>query len=405
MKIAPFQGLRPKEGNAHLISAPPYDVVSRDEAFAIAKDNPLSLLHVSRAEIDLAPTVDPYSSVVYDTAVKNFKKLQDEGHLVRETSSVLYVYQQQVGSHTQRGVTAVVRVADYDADIIKKHEKTRQDKEDDRTRLTMAMRANAGPVFLTYRQNAEIDALVNKAASEAPLFDVTAPDGVRHTVWKVAAPADLTRAFEAIPCSYIADGHHRAASAARVGRELRSKNPRHDGTEPYNWFMAVLFAGNQLNILPYNRLIKDLNGHATAEFLKKLSTIATVTPTTIAKPTKSGQACLYLEGNWYLVELPIPVSSDPVSKLDVSVLQEKVLAPLLGIDDPRTSKRIDFVGGIRGTDYLVKAVDSGEAKLAWSLYPVTVDQLMDISDAGQIMPPKSTWFEPKLRSGFFMHTF
>jgi len=310
-----------------------------------------------------------------------------------------------MGAHVQTGLAAVCHIDDYDNDIIKKHEKTRRDKEDDRTRLIGTLSADTGPVFLTYRDSTAVDTLVTEAAATAPLYDFTAPDGIQHTVWRIATGDAFVKAFASVPVSYVADGHHRTASAARVGRERRSANPSHTGNEEYNWFLAVLFPASQLQILPYNRVVKDLNGRSKEQFLTELSQAFTLQPQSTARPEHPGQIRMYLDGQWYGLSWQHAPDADPISQLDVSALQDRVLAPLLGIDDPRTSKRVDFIGGIRGTDELVRLVDSGKAGVAFSMFPTTVDQLMAIADANQIMPPKSTWFEPKLRSGLFIHTF
>jgi uncharacterized protein (DUF1015 family) len=288
--------------------------------------------------------------------------------------------------------------------IIKKHEKTRRDKEDDRTRLIGTLSADTGPVFLTYRDSQAIDALAAQAQKDAPLYDFTAPDGIQHTVWRVA-DSSFVEKFRSVPVAYVADGHHRTASAVRVGRERREKNPDHTGNEEYNWFLAVLFPASQLQILPYNRAVKDLNGLSKADFLEAVGRAFTVTPNANDTPARPGEIRMYLDGAWHGLTWQPGVDADPISQLDVTGLQDRLLAPILGIDDPRTSKRIDFIGGIRGPGELVKAVDSGKSAVAFSMYPTTVEQLMAIADANQIMPPKSTWFEPKLRSGLFIHTF
>ncbi len=405
MRIRTFQGLRPTPASVAEVVSLPYDVVSTEEARSMAEGKPNNMLRVVRAEINFPVGMDPYDDAVYRKAVERFQSMQAEQALVREEGPCVYIYQQQMGQHIQRGVTALCHVDDYDKDLIKKHERTRVAKENDRTRLTSEMSANAGPVFLTYKEDTAIDRLVDEGIQSEPLFDHLAEDGIRHTVWRVADSAALVDAFKAVPCFYVADGHHRAASAARVGKERRDANPNHSGEEDYNWFMTVLFPANQLQILPYNRLLHHLNGHQPGALLRELEQIATTRPTTHPIPAKPGEVCCYLAGQWYAMELPIPSDADPVSRLDVSVLQERILAPLLGIADPRTSDDIEFVGGIRGTQYLKDAVDSGEAAIAFSMYPVLIEQLMEIADAGQIMAPKSTWFEPKLRSGFFIHTF
>ncbi len=405
MRIRSFQGLRPSPAQAAQVACVPYDVINSQEAARLAEGNPLSLLHVIRPEIDLPAGIDLHSEPVYAKAVENFRAFQEKGILQREPGRCIYLYKLRMGAHEQTGVVAVFHTDDYNRDIIKKHEKTRRDKEDDRTRITHELSANPEPVFLTYRDSSEIDALAAAAVKQAPLFDFTAPDGIQHTVWRVAGGADFERAFAKIPVAYVADGHHRSASAARVGRERREANPAHTGEEDYNWFLATIFPASQLQVLPYNRLVLDLNGLAPEAFLEKVRAVFTVTEGASDKPAAPAHVKMYLGGKWFGLAWQTDPAADPVSQLDVSVLQEKLLAPVLGIDDPRTSKRIDFVGGIRGTGELVKRVDGGEAAVAFSMYPVTVDQLMAIADAGQIMPPKSTWFEPKLRSGLFVHTF
>lgn len=406
MQIKAFQGLRPVSELADKVASLPYDVVSTEEARALAAGNPLSMLHIVRAEIDFPEGTSAYSDAVYAKACANFVRLQEDGVLKRESEPCLYLYRQQMGSHVQRGVVTVCRVEDYEQGLIKKHEFTRADKEDDRTRLTSDMSANAGPVFLTYRGRAEIDALVAEAEAGLPVYDFVAHDGIRHTAWRIPGGDALVAAFTDVPCFYIADGHHRAASAARVGRERRARNPRHTGLEDYNYFMAVLFPANQLNILPYNRMVADLNGHSTPAFFAALEAVGTLQRNTGKdRPTAVGEVSVYLEGNWHTLLLAPALDSSPVAQLDVSRLQDQILAPLLGVADPRRDQRIEFVGGIRGSAYLKEAVDSGRAAVAFAMYPTTCDQLMAISDADAIMPPKSTWFEPKLRSGLFIHTF
>ena len=404
MRIKAFQGLRPTPDTVEKVAAVPYDVVNTEEARALAKGNPLSLLHVSRPEIDLPDGTNPYSDEVYARGVENLKKLQDEEGLIRETAPCLYVYQQKMGDHIQKGLVTVSHVEDYLNDLIKKHEKTRQQKEDDRTRITSELNANVGPVFLTYRHQDEIDKLVEETCQQEPFFDFTAPDGIVHTAWRVEGGQAYVDAFAKVPVSYVADGHHRSASAARVGKERREANPNHTGDENYNWFLSVLFPDNQLKILSYNRAVFTLNGHSAGELIEKIKTSFSVTETTEKEPSAPGNICMFLEGKWYHLSWQSDPNADPVSVLDVSVLQDRLLSPLLGIEDPRTSENIEFIGGIRGTSELENKVNEGKAAVAFSMYPVTVDQLIAIADAGQIMPPKSTWFEPKLRSGLFIHT-
>ncbi|MEN9632482.1 MAG: hypothetical protein RL077_886 [Verrucomicrobiota bacterium] len=404
MRIHPFQGLVPSPASAPEVACVPYDVVNAAEAAILAAGRPHSLLHVDRAEIDLPTGTNPYSDTVYAKARENFLALQQAGVLLRETTPCLYIYQQQMGTHVQRGLVAGCHVDDYDAGLIKKHEKTRQDKEDDRTRLIDTLSADTGPVFLTYRDNAAVNALVAAKTRETPLHDFTAPDGIRHTLWRIPGGQDWVETFRAVPTTYIADGHHRAASAARVARLRRDRQPQPTGHEDYNWFLCVLFPASELKILPYNRLVVDLNGHAPADFLAQVQAVFGLQENAAPSPAAVGQVSMYLAGKWYGLRCTAAPQADPVSRLDVSVLQDKLLGPVLGIADVRTSKRIDFVGGIRGTAELMRRVDA-EGGVAFSMYPVTLAQLMDIADAGQIMPPKSTWFEPKLRSGLFIHTF
>ena len=405
LRIKAFQGLRPAPTLVSEVACVPYDVVNRDESAALAAGKPHSLLHVDRAEIDLPPETDPHSDCVYVKARENFLSLQNNGALIRESEPCIYLYRQRMGNHVQTGLAAVCHIEDYEHDIIKKHEKTRRDKEDDRTRLIGTLSADTGPVFLTYRDEPSIDAIVSVAQQDAPMYDFTAPDGIQHTVWRIAGGAALTELFRKVPCSYVADGHHRTASAARVGRERREANPAHTGAEEYNWFLAVLFPASQLKILPYNRAVHDLHGRSKQDFLTEVGRAFPLKANGSATPSKPGEIRMYLDGEWYDLSWQPSENADPISQFDVTALQERLLAPILGIDDPRTSTRVDFIGGIRGTDELVKLVDSNKAAVAFSMYPTTVAQLMAIADAGQNMPPKSTWFEPKLRSGLFIHTF
>ncbi len=408
MRIRSFQGLVPSPKFASEVAAVPYDVVNRDEAAELAKGKPNSLLHVDRAEIDLDPEIDPYSDPVYAKAKESFQRMQKDGVLTREPKPTMYLYRQTIAGHSQTGLVTVCHTEDYEKDIIKKHEKTRPDKENDRTRLVDTLSANTGPIFLTYRQRPGISALIEGfMKDERPIYDINAPDGVRHQVWRLSLGlcVSLTGLFESqVPCAYVADGHHRAASAYRVSKMRREANPNHDGTENYNWFLSVLFPGDELKILPYNRAVKDLNCLDREEFIKKVGEVFTMKPTTVKSPTRPGQCCMYLKDQWYELLWEPAKDASPIDQLDVSILQDRLLQPVLGIDDPRTSKRIDFIGGIRGTAELEKLVNAKEHTVAFSMFPTTVDQLMAISDVGQIMPPKSTWFEPKLRSGLFIHT-
>jgi uncharacterized protein (DUF1015 family) len=382
----------------------PYDVVNTEEARAMAAGNPLSFLHISRAEIDLPPATDPYSDAVYDKALENFSRLRTAAPLVVEDEPAVYFYRLKMGTHYQTGLAACYSVDEYDTDLIKKHEKTRRDKEDDRTRHISTLRAQTGPVFLTYRASKAVDAVAERVTACAPLFDFESPDQVRHTIWKVtgAELAAVVEAFGELPCLYIADGHHRAASAGRTRKYLAEKSPQTDNAEA-DWMLAVAFPDNQTQILPYNRVVKDLAGKTPESFLAELKGRVTVTAGT-PSPGKKGEVGMYLGGKWYTLRLESAAGATDVgSTLDVSLLQDQVLSPLLGVGDPRTDKRIDFVGGIRGTAELEKLVNGGKAAVAFSLFPVGVDDLMRIADAGEIMPPKSTWFEPKLRDGLLTH--
>lgn len=404
MQTKPFAALRPTASKASVVAAVPYDVVDTAEARALAAGNNDSLLHVSRPEIDLPASVDIHDDRVYAQGLTAFQALQTRGVLLREPAECYYVYRQTMSAHSQTGVVVCCHVDDYDRNIIRKHEKTRRDKEDDRTRHTLTLAANTGPVFLTYRDMASIDALVASVVKSIPLYDFTAVDGVKHTVWRVTRQTDeWTAQFEHVPLAYVADGHHRAAAAARTAQARRAANPEHTGGEEYNWFLAVLFPSSHLRVLPYNRCVCDLHGLTPDAFMAQVENVFEVTPTLSPTPSGSRQVHMYLAGRWYRLRWPDFVA-DPVNRLDVSVLQQRLLEPVLGIDDPRTSPRIHFVGGIRGTDELVRRVDTGEDAVAFSMHPVTVTQVMDIADADQIMPPKSTWFEPKLRSGLLIHT-
>ncbi|MEO0795883.1 MAG: DUF1015 domain-containing protein [Verrucomicrobiota bacterium] len=405
MRIRPFQGLRPKPDHAATVASLPYDVVNRAEAKELAAGNRNSFLRVVRAEIDLPESVDAYDASVYEQAKKNLQELQDRDVIEREGEPTIYVYQQRMGDHVQRGIVAVCNIEDYENDLIKKHEKTRQAKEDDRTRLNGVLRAHPGPVFLTYKDEAAINQIVDETVKSEPFIDFVAPDEVGHTVWKISGNEALVEAFKAVDVFYVADGHHRSASAARVGKELREANPSHTGDEGYNWFLNVLFPASELKVLPYNRLVYTLNGQSKEAFLEALNKVVTVTEGAEPSPDAVGKLSMYLDGKWYGMDLSGLPANDPISKLDVSKLQDHILAPLLGIADPRTSDDIEFIGGIRGTEELEKRVNNGDGAVAFSMYPVTVEQLMEIADAGQIMPPKSTWFEPKLRSGLFVNTF
>jgi len=405
LKIKAFRALRPAANKAHLVASVPYDTVSTEEALVLAGDNPLSFLRIVRPEIDLPPGADIYSDEVYAKAAENFESFKRERILEREPGPCLYVYSQKTGDHVQYGVVTCCRAADYENDIIKRHEKTRLRKENDRTRMLKTIRANAGPVFLAYRDNDAIDRLVADVVAGEPFCDFVAADMVRHTVWRVTEPGRLIAAFGDVPALYVADGHHRAAAAARIETEERESNPEHTGDEDYNWFLTVVFPAGHLRILAYNRYVSDLNGLEGAEFLDAVGSLFTVTGDVPPPPASAGTAGMYFDEKWYSLAWEAPEGGDPVSSLDVSVLQERLLGPVLGIGDPRQDRRIDFVGGIRGTEELEMLVDTGKAAVAFAMCPVSVEQVMAVADAGRIMPPKTTWFEPKLRSGLFVHTF
>jgi len=407
--IQPFRAYRPKAELAARVASVPYDVINTAEARQLAVGNPYSFLHVCRPEIDLPEGIDEHEDRVYATGAANLKKFIADGILAREAADSLYVYQQRMGEHVQSGLVALCSVREYEENRIKKHEFTRRDKEDDRTRHVSEQNANAEPVFLTYRAQSEIDAIVDEISATEPLYDITTPDEIVHIVWRIAAPAVIARLiqlFRGVDALYIADGHHRTASAVRYAQACRAQNPHPTGNEPYESFMAVVFPHNQLKILDYNRVVKDLNGLPTPQLLAKISPKFEVRLAENRKPSQPASFGMYLQRNWYTLKAragSYPVD-DPIKRLDVSILQDNLLAPLLGIHDPRTDKRIDFVGGIRGMDELERRVDDGFA-IAFALYPTSLDQLIDVADAGQVMPPKSTWFEPKLRSGLLVRLY
>jgi len=404
--IRPFRALRPRADRAQLVASVPYDVVNTDEARALAEGNPLSFLHVSRPEIDLPPGTDIHSDPVYRKAVENFETLISICPLEKETEPSLYLYRLIMGDHKQVGIVAVCSIDEYDNGTIRKHERTRRDKEDDRTRHMLMLKAQTGPVFLTYRQRAEIDEQVAAAITAAPLYDITAADDVRHTIWRLGETDALVQSFESVPLLYIADGHHRAASASRARAELKEQSFAHTGKEDYNYFLTVIFPDSQVRILAYNRTVHDLNGLTKDEFLDELRTQFTITENANPEPPQPGHWSMYLDGKWYGLQLS-PAATQPtgtVASLDVSVLQDRLLDPILGIKDVRTEKRVDFIGGLRGMKELERLVSEGKAAVAFSLFPTTVEELLMVSDANEIMPPKSTWFEPKLRDGLLIHT-
>jgi len=404
MRIKPFEALRPQKGTEQDVASVPYDVLNTVEAIELSKGNPKSFLHIVRPEIDLPLDTNIYSDAVYNKLAENFKSFIDNKTLVRESTSCLYVYKQKMGEHEQSGIVTCCNIEDYENDLILRHEKTRQDKEDDRTRHVETIKANTGPVFLTYKEQDAIDLVVAEIEKTEPLFDFVASDGIGHTVWKVENTSELVSLFEAVPVFYVADGHHRSAAAVRAGAQAKVNNPNHTGDEEYNWYEAVVFPANQLKILPYNRTVKDLNGLSIEEFMGKVKENFNIVDGASSEPASANSMSMYLDGKWYGLSWNDASEDDPVDALDVSYLTANLLAPILGVGDMRTTKRVDFVGGIRGTKELENRVDSGEWAVAFSMYEVSVDQMMAIADAGCIMPPKSTWFEPKLRSGLLVHS-
>ena len=396
--LYPFRALRPAPEAAARVASVPYDVVSAAEARALAAGNPLSFLRVTRAEIDLPPDTPPYDARVYEQAVRNLENLKRDAPMLIEGEPSLYTYRLRMGEHTQTGVAGCFSLDEYERGLIKKHEKTRKDKEDDRTRHLEALRAQTGIVFLTYRAQADIDETVARITRGTPLYDFTAPDGVSHTVWRANAGDrdELVEGFRSLPALYIADGHHRAASAARA-RD-------HGGDGERSRFIAVAFPDRETQILPYNRVVTDLAGETPTSLIGRLRAGEIVVTSGSPQPAHPGAVSMYLDGNWHEIELPPPPSGTPPAEaLDVEVLQRQILEPFLKVGDPRTDKRIDFIGGIRGSAELERLVNSGKAAVAFSLYPVGIDDLMTVADAGGVMPPKSTWFEPKLRDGLLTH--
>ncbi|MGI5912599.1 MAG: DUF1015 domain-containing protein [Syntrophomonadaceae bacterium] len=408
--IRPFKAIRPIVDLAAKVAALPYDVMNSDEAREMVKDNPYSFLHVDKAEIDLEPGIDLYDQQVYEKARTNLEQMIKNGILQQDLQASLYIYRQIMDGHSQTGIVACASIDDYLNNTIKKHELTRKDKEQDRTRHVDCCNAQTGPIFLTYRAQPMITELVDSCTKKAPLYNIVSNDGVAHVIWIIDDNQIIQRLvyqFQMVDCLYIADGHHRCASAVNVGLMRRQHNPDYTGDEEFNYFLAVIFPDEDLNIMDYNRVVQDLNGLTSSEFMEKLTGKFAVSKYQGLGPYKPEQQHyfgMYLDNQWYCLQA-LPGSfkeDDPVASLDVSILQENVLGPLLGINDPRTDKRIDFVGGIRGLEELERRVQN-DMKVAFSMYPTSIQQLMDIADAGQIMPPKSTWFEPKLRSGFFIH--
>jgi uncharacterized protein (DUF1015 family) len=410
--IRPFKALRPSKESAHLVASVPYDVVNREEASELSKNNNLSFLRITRAEVELGKDINPYSDVVYKKAKENLERLKKSAPLTTDELPHFYLYRLIMDGREQTGIAATFSVDDYDNDVILKHEKTRKEKEDDRTNHIVTTEAQTGPVFLTYRGVNSVNNIVNETMEKVqPVYDFTASDGIKHTVWIVPDEHNqiIINEFGKIDKLYIADGHHRAKSASRAREVKRNQNPKHKGDEEYNFFIGVIFPAEQLKILPYNRVVLDLNGMSDNDYLNAVSEKFVVEKTFVKGPKQRRNFGMYFKGEWYSIKARDSVAaslslSDSVGAgLDVSILQDFLLNPVLGIDDPRTNKRIDFIGGIRGTSELEKLVDAGKAAAAFSLYPVSVEDLMRISDAGEVMPPKSTWFEPKLRDGLLVH--
>lgn len=418
-QFRPFQAVRPTKDMAQKVAALPYDVMSSEEAYEIAKDNPYSFLHVDKAEIDLPKGTGLYDDAVYAKASENLQKLIRDGVLQKDEKPYYYIYRQVMDGHAQAGIVGCASIDDYLNSVIKKHELTVAAKEADRIRHVDTCDANTGPIFLTFRENRLLEDLMNKImADEEPVYDFVADDGISHTVWVVSDESDIAaihEGFETVPCLYIADGHHRAASAVKVGLKRRKEHPNYNGAEEFNYFLAVAFPSNELKIWDYNRVVKDLNGLSEDQFLKEVENFFEIKKAAVqpgkteeelasVKPSEKHEFAMDLHGTWYILHAKPNAwdLSDTVSTLDVSILQNHLLAPVLGIGDPRTDPRISFVGGIRGLKELVKMVDDGSA-VAFALYPTSIEELMKIADEGKIMPPKSTWFEPKLRSGLFIH--
>ena len=407
--IRPFRAVRPKKEYAAQVASKPYDVLSSDEARVEAKGNDYSFLHIVKSEIDLPVDVDHYDMKVYEKARDNFNSMIKRGILFQDERPMLYIYSQTMNGRTQFGIMGCAAVEEYEKNIIKKHELTRKDKEDDRCNHVEITNANTGVVFLTYRDHDGVNKAVSTwTKNNKAEYSFTAPDGIKHEVWPITDDKvvnEIVSCFKQIPELYIADGHHRSASAYRVGAKKRTENPKHKGDEEYNFFLATYFPASHLMIMDYNRLVKDLHGMNSDQFMAAVSKNFDVCPSNSASPKEPKSFGMYLDGKWYMLKAKKGTypEKDPINSLDVAILQNNLLHPILGIGDPRTEKRVDFVGGIRGTKELEKRVNSGEFKVAFSMYPTTVKELMNVADAGMIMPPKSTWFEPKLRDGLITH--
>ena len=411
--IKPFRGLRPSRVLAAKVASHPYDVLNRSEAYELAKDKPHSFLHINKPEVDIDEAVDVHDPSVYDKGRENLDRFIEEGTLQRDDEEMFYVYKQVMGTHEQIGLVAVASIDAYETNHIKKHEFTRPDKEDDRVFHMDALNAQVGPVFLTYKADGDVDRLMAQVVETTPEYDFEAEDGTQHTFWvveDVALSANIEAAFADISTLYVADGHHRSAAAARVRHLHQERNPDHSGDESYNFFLVVLFPDDQVQILDYNRVVQDLQGASATDFQASLEANFHVEPSDLenAKPGKAGEFGFYTDGQWYKLRANANLlagidNQDPVKRLDVSILQDSIFTLLLGIEDQRTDKRVDFVGGIRGLQELQKRVDSGQWQAAFALYPTSIESLMAIADAFEVMPPKSTWFEPKLKSGLIVH--
>lgn len=404
--IRPFKALRPLPEYAAKLASVPYDVVSTQEARILAEGNRYSFLHVVRPEIDLPDSVDIHDDAVYEKAAENFFSLKKEGVLVQEHEASLYIYRLELDGREQIGIAGCCLVDEYDNDTIKKHEYTRKAKEDDRVRHMLTLRAHAGPVLLTYRRTESLALLLKKESSGTPLFDFIAVDGVRHSIWRCKDPASIQEAFREVPSLYIADGHHRAAGASRVKAHMLARGEGSEGSEDFNSFLTVIFPSDQLNIFAYNKYVRDLDGKTPKELLSALEADFQLSPADGGYPAAKGTIHMYLEGSWYRLAFKNPQTdpADPVSALDLSRFEKRLLEPILGIEDQRSSQRIDFEGGIGSPEKLASRVDR-EGGTAFTFYPVSVEELMQVSDAGMVMPPKSTWFAPKLRSGLLVHEF
>jgi len=399
--LHPFKAWHPDSENVEEVACVPYDVINVAEARTLAEGKPNSFLHVIRPEIDLPEGTDPHDDEVYEKGAENLKKLLSNNTLKQDEETHIYVYRLIRNGQPQTGIFACVSVDDYDEDVILKHELTRPDKEDDRTRHILTQEAHAEPVMITFKDDATTKELIDETVNQEPLFNFEAPDGVVHQVWRAENTGDFVEAFKSIPKLYIADGHHRCKSASRAASEKKKQNPGHTGDEEYNFFPAVIFPMSDMNILAYNRTIYNIPDGFLEKLKKKFTLVANASPT----PTQKGEISIYIDGQWFGMQLPLDDDPDSVEQLDVYRLQEYLLSPLLNITDPRRDENISFVGGIRGTGELERLVDEGKADMAISMYPTSIEELVNVSDEGKLMPPKSTWFEPKLRSGLLVHTF